>query len=74
MIQVQEGKRYEFLQRLRKGNERFTARVTSIDIRDGYKYVGFKPDDQKFGKLGFFRLRADGASRPYGIIPIRECD
>lgn len=74
MIQVQEGKRYEFLQRLRRGNECFTAMVTSIDVREGYKYVGFRPDDQRFGKWGFFRVRADGGGYSYGIIPIKECD
>jgi len=74
MVQLQVGRRYKFVQRVRKGEECFAARVTSIDIRDGYKYVGFRPDDQRFGRWGFFKVRTDGASRPYGIVPIRECD
>ena len=74
MIQVQEGKRYVFLQRLRSGSEQFTALVTSIDVRDGYKYVGYRPDDLHFGRWGFFKLRMDGAICPYGVIPIRERD
>lgn len=74
MIQVQEGKRYEFLQKTRSGSGRFTAVVTSIEARNGFNYVGFRPDNQRYGKWGFFRVRTDGSSYPYGIIPIRECD
>lgn len=73
MIQVQEGKRYEFLQRDKEGARSFTARVTSVEDRDYFQYVGFTPDDFRVGRWGFTRFYPDGIQKPYGIIIVKEC-
>ena len=73
MIQVEEGKRYEFVQRQKTGVTVFTARVTSIEDRRNFKYVGFKPDDIRIGRWGFTRVYPDGIQQPFGITIKREC-
>lgn len=73
MFQVREGKRYEFLQREKYGIRRFTARVTSVEDRNSYQYVGFTPDDFRIGRWGFTRVYPDGSYKPYGIIIVKEC-
>ena len=73
MFQVQMGKRYEFVERTRAGTTVFTARVTSVEDRVDFRYVGFVPDDTRVGRWGFTRVYRDGFQKPFGITIKKEC-
>lgn len=53
----------------------FLAKVTSVEDRGDYFYVGYTPSDRRQGSFGYLRInKPQFPSRPYGIVKVEALD
>ena len=58
---IEAGKRYIF-RKLRYGEveQTFTGTVTGVEDRGDYLYIGYKPDNFRICRFGYFRIKKEG--------------
>ena len=69
------GKRYEFTKiRAGKAEQVFTAKVTNIEDRGDFWYIGYTPDDFRVCRWGYLKIKKEGQFKAinYTLKKIRK--